>query len=392
MKNISDQILFAYNDKDFCAELIKPGSKNYINIIEMIMSTTARPMGLLADRSGTFNGRYKTVTNEIPSLWENGQEKSFDEISYERTKELIALDKKIIVGWSGGIDSTYTLIQFLKNMNDLSQIKVLMSEKSIIEYPNFFKNHIEGKLNYEIPDRYFAQIKAADDEIIVTGDQIPQIFNMAFIDGHPNANDPWFPWVDSKFSSNVQRQWFFDNIKPWLEKCPIEIKTVSDYVWWVTFSLRWNNGRYRALRYNKTYTKSDFFKTHSFFRTDDFQRWSVKNHKEKTGPNGHFKEVMKDYILSFDKDQDYYDSKTSTRSSGPSFQGKNSIVNKTKLVKLDEIPILVDDEYEKFFYNEVKENSKEFEKILYEINGSEWFPDVETNFDKSDWYEGYAKI
>ena len=33
MKNISDQILFAYNDKSLCANIINPESNNYINII-----------------------------------------------------------------------------------------------------------------------------------------------------------------------------------------------------------------------------------------------------------------------------------------------------------------------------------------------------------------------
>ena len=69
-----------------------------------------------------------------------------------RAKELLAraerLDVSLYSFWSGGIDSTCVLVSLLKNASasQKERIVVLMSEESISENPNFYRDHVHGKL------------------------------------------------------------------------------------------------------------------------------------------------------------------------------------------------------------------------------------------------------
>jgi PP-loop superfamily ATP-utilizing enzyme len=49
--------------------------------------------------------------------------------------------------YSGGIDSTLVIISLLKNASEeeRNNITILLSENSIGENPNFYKDHILGK-------------------------------------------------------------------------------------------------------------------------------------------------------------------------------------------------------------------------------------------------------
>ena len=82
--------------------------------------------------------------------------KNFEEVTDSRAfdiKDMIEkTDKKCVVFYSGGIDSTVAMVSLIKNLdtNHLKKIVVAMSSDSIIENPNFFQNHIYNK--FEIID------------------------------------------------------------------------------------------------------------------------------------------------------------------------------------------------------------------------------------------------
>ena len=57
-----------------------------------------------------------------------------------------AQSKKIVIAWSGGIDSTLVLSELLKRV-PTSQLTVMLNNNSILEYPEFYKKYIENKID-----------------------------------------------------------------------------------------------------------------------------------------------------------------------------------------------------------------------------------------------------
>ena len=118
------------------------------NAVDVLMNV-CRPRtdgGIIADRTGTFQGSIKTLTSSIPSI-PNGFTKTFEEICVERATALIDTGKTLKVTWSGGIDSTGVLVSLIKAAgSNTDQIKVMFESRAIEENPDFYNNHIKDKL------------------------------------------------------------------------------------------------------------------------------------------------------------------------------------------------------------------------------------------------------
>jgi hypothetical protein len=372
MKEVSNKVLYRSENSKVFAKLVDPNSADKINITEMIMSLTSKPNGQFSDRTGTFSGRYKSVISPIPDIPINFN-KTFSEISSERSIELLSSGKEIIVPWSGGIDSTYTLVSLLQNCTDISQLSVIMDQYSIKENSNFYNNYINNKLNIITPTVYYPKIIPSENQIFVTGDQIPQLFGFSFVSFADFKNEPWTNWVINKIDSMEKKKWFFSNIKPWLDKSPIEIKTVFDFMWWVCFSLRWDNNRCRPLKWNIDYDKSIFENNiQPFFRTSDFEIWSMLNHDKKIKHDAaSFKYVLKEEIFKFDKNENYFNNKTSGRSNLKLINHFD--LDPKKLIQTDEVPLLIDDNYTYFFKSEIETSPDKFLKLLNVMDTDEWF-------------------
>jgi hypothetical protein len=376
---LGDSIVYCYEHKEKISSIIFPESQNKINVIEMIMATAqpTTPSGQLSDRTETFFGRYKTIHRPIPMI-PTTFNKTFADISVERAQQIIDMNKEIVIAYSGGIDSTFVLIQFLKLLTNTSRITLIMDQNGIKENPTFYHEHIKNKLNIITLDSYHARFKPTADQVMVSGDQIPQIFNCTLSSILDNRFSDWKPWAIKNFDSVHKAQWFLETIDPWLKKAPFEITTIFDYAWWAGFSLRWDNSRCRQLKWNDSYDKTIYDNNVlSFFRTDDYQLWSIFNHdkKIKTTPES-FKYVMKDDIFNFDGNQDYYDSKTSYPSNGLGMNKDSSFDSSRKIEVLynnDKLPLIVDNNLNFFFKSDLKNNASEFQKILNPIDNGEWY-------------------
>jgi hypothetical protein len=253
-----------------------------------------------------------------------------------------------------------------------------MDQNSITENITFYNTYIKDKLNVVMLDSYHARFKPNADQVLITGDQIPQIFNYTFTSLLENRYSDWKPWVLKNFDSVAKAQWFLETADPWLKKAPFEIVTIFDYIWWISFSLRWDNGRCRPLRWNESYDKAIYNNNVlSFFRTDDYQLWSIFNHdkKIKTTPES-FKYVMKDDIFNFDGNQNYYDTKRSYASNGLGLSSDYVFSTDQKVQILysnNKLPLLVDNNLNFFFKSDLENNASEFRKILNPIDNGEWY-------------------
>ena len=93
---------------------------------------------------------------------------------------------------------------------------------------------------------------------------------------------------------------------PQVEKSPVKIKTLFDFLWWMNFSLKWQHVSLRmfySIEDGKFSLENNFI---HFFSAKDFQKWSISNHECKIKETWKsYKYVAKECIYDFHKDEDY---------------------------------------------------------------------------------------
>jgi hypothetical protein len=239
--------------------------------------------------------------------------------------------KKIVVMWSGGIDSTCILSAFIKNLSaaDLENIVVCTSISGVEENPYFYDTLIRNRFQMlhlqelNVTTDFlqknllihgdpgdcilgpsiskYSSLIATNQHLLTWKDHRPMLYHL-YYDLHAPMFATW--WVD-KVSDNLnelQNQGKFLNVK-----------TISDWHWWNYFNFKWQDGVTRALSCCKKNIKEkigrdqldEYFKF-CFFGHGNFQVWSYQNLHNliPTNPT-HHKKLFKDYIYELDKNSTY---------------------------------------------------------------------------------------
>jgi hypothetical protein len=294
-----------------------------------------------------------------------GFNKTYEQCCEERTKELVDLsrhlDKPITVFYSGGIDSTLVLINFMKYLDReefQSRIRVALSMESINENANFYYDYVRPLCNIVSSDNINNMFDGST--IIVGGEINDQLFGSDIIgniyrvnNGLGEMNKPYtrehvLKWFKNFMDEPTSNMWFdmLDNhIKT---QAPCEVSTNFHFWWWLNFSFKWQNVFFRMIvRINKEHRKNitpDFIKNyfHHFYTTEDFQRWSMLNHDLKiknSWPS--YKWEAKQLIYEFNRDEIYRDEKVKIGSLGKLFLQKSTPKAITSNFEfLDDIPDL----------------------------------------------------
>ena len=229
----------------------------------------------------------------FPTIPENFN-KSFYDISEQRCKELLSLNKPIYVMWSGGLDSTYALFLLHHFANDKDQVKVYGTYNSIIESGDLFDRRIRDVMKYDISVAKNNNNRYNDpDGIYVSGMCGNQLFgptdNMFATGGkalfHHTLGTP--ETIYESYEKHVNPD-LIEFLKPAIDASPRKIETVADLRWYCIFNLDW----YTAVYEHKILIGGDRAKRiHGFFNTDDFQRWAITTKepftKVKGNPNTH---------------------------------------------------------------------------------------------------------
>lgn len=274
----------------------------------------------------------------------------FDEITDERAREIAKLittqNKKFVVMYSGGIDSTVIMAALIKNLSteELKNISVCANVHSMIENPNFWKKFIWQK--FQIFD---SSIMKYDDLIEmnlcpITADEGDCIFGtMSFLDLQQNY-DYYLDKLSSESRSHHEkirnkmtspdthyseykdmliRHWSppedINVGKLWYEKFEKNIKTsqvpivsLHDYYWWVLFNIKWVSCAIRIPIYLndrldcKTVIEDWAM---NWYNSTAYQQWSMVNNNngekiEYTATT--YKMAARRYIYSLDKNDWYF--------------------------------------------------------------------------------------
>lgn len=304
-----------------------PGIKKFSHFFELFNHDV-----VIIDRSGTLRLPVNTQ-NLFPIPTFKVFTKSYEEICNERALELLKrADEKgvrLCVFYSGGIDSTLVLVSLLKNATELQKnnITVLLSEKSIDENPNFYKKYIQNKLQVESSVNFMYLL--GSKKMFISGENNDQIFGSDMVGklmkakGDDVIHKPYNRELFLSFFNDIEdnheiNSFYVDIFERLAKAAPVAILTNFHFLWWINFSLKWQNVFIRQLvfvternieKINSTYIKEGYYDT--FFNTNDFQLWSLNNlDKRIKNTWNSYKWICKDIIFDFTKDSEYRDNKT----------------------------------------------------------------------------------
>lgn len=256
----------------------------------------------ILDRTNTidFGFKYKTLT-PIPDY--KYFTDTFEQVCDARAVELVnkaeANNCKINLMWSGGIDSTTALVALLKT-GKKERINVVLSKASIGEYPKFYRDVIQTELAQQHSVVESPKLALNSLDINLTGELGDQMFGSAAI-FKAFKKKKLFERYETYIAPD-----FLERLSEQIKKCPIELNTTFDFLWWFNFSMKYQNVQFRIY----PSVQMPFGTITHFFDTEDFQHWSFNNPDKKIKTTlESYKYIAKDYIFAYHQDENYLENK-----------------------------------------------------------------------------------
>lgn len=290
------------------------------------------------DRTGTVTTPINTET--LPNFgmpaFQQRSDLGLDQLCQQRAQQLLDLaettGRRLVVLYSGGIDSTLILISLIKvaKGDQLKKlVRVLLSDQSRNENPRFYTEHLLGNF-HDLKSSYNSHSYLGDNNwITVTGEGCDQMFgssvflNLCQIHGNSIINKPCTNdtiekiLVQGTTNTNTVEPEDAEKIRTYYDRvvktCPVNVETVYHYFWWLNFAVKWQSVFTRLSSYTHP-DQQDQLKYEDnyfmFFGTNKFQLWAMNNHNNMIRDNWtSYKYVCKDIIYDFTQDADYRDRK-----------------------------------------------------------------------------------
>lgn len=298
-------------------------------------------------RVGTFsdpwNSERSTLFTPPPFTFVNDR---LSDLLDQRALELSEIAKsqgrRILIMWSGGIDSTVVVSSFIKNLSpaDMENVSILLTLNSIIENPDFYQNHIAGRIHCMPYLDYSVNEENINKYMVLHGDPADCIFGPStamFADLVPTG-DHLKPFkdnvhliaktIDYKSLKTIKRlqvegfgRWYANKVtENLLDVAPPGVETISDWWWWHYYNFKWEFSIWRYVLRRKVngYEKQALsdesinrIVDHTYFNTDKFQQWSYSNLRNHVGKDlSSHKLQAKQYIYELDHNEMYLAHKT----------------------------------------------------------------------------------
>jgi len=210
---------------------------------------------------------------------------SFEELCFRRAEELYRMNKRIYLKYSGGTDSTVALLSIIRSwpsQDVKDRVFLLATEDSVDEFPEFWPE-LEVQFNNKLHDSREEPSYFHENGIIVNGEVGDQLFGSSMIQLVPfhTSRKPWRDVIHKVLWEDHLRwpELLLNRYEKTLEYCPFPIKTLFDFLWWLSYTNKVQNTYLRDMTLStlKTYTKC----VYPFFLTEYFLRWSLDNHDLK---------------------------------------------------------------------------------------------------------------
>lgn len=296
----------------------------------------------LRARLGKFTTPWEAPSNPMYAapMFRSNTDKLSDLLD-QRALEILEIsktqNKKVMVLWSGGIDSTTVLASLIKNwpQQDLENLIVVMNSNSILENIEFYQKFISNKLlclhypKLDITDDTFSK------NIIIHGDPADCLYGPSTVayraliesgqhhepyEKHLNRMAELIqPTVSSPHYVEDFGKWWVNKVTINLREVnPENITTVADWWWWTYFNFKWEFSCQRPLTFNRKDFKKGIstenlqnFANTTFYNTPEFQNWSYTNLKNLVGRDLTTHKIeARQYIRELDKNEMYFKNKT----------------------------------------------------------------------------------
>lgn len=299
--------------------------------IQFSFSQMFNPSISLIDRTFTINCPPINVKVLDPfPIWESTS--SFEDICLHRYNDLVELvlstDKKLVIFYSGGIDSTLIAALSISHPNfhhHKSSIFLAFSEDSIKENPRFWYEHLLPNFgNRLISSIEYHTCIANDDYICVSGEFADNIFGSltvkSYMDNtgdfsaiHKEFSSTGLPWLSKKITNKLHIEECRHMITSILDTSPRRLVTNHDCFWWLNFVLKWQAVKFRLSSHSPSTNTSGILAKNiiHFFETPEFQQWAVTTNEKKVDDDWFsYKLPAKKIIYDINLDEYYFKWKT----------------------------------------------------------------------------------
>jgi hypothetical protein len=193
------------------------------------------------------------------------------------------------------------------------RLVILLSMDSVLEYPEFYLRFIDGRFPVVSVQPPMAQA-VQPGALNVTGEHGDQLFGSQLLAPSVRrevAHEPYrdlLPLVMLERLRNPLDVWRVGRyLQPVLDSAPAPVVSLFDALWWLNFSLKWQDVSLRMVGLSGELAPARFGALRHFFRTDAFQCWSIA-----TTPGRpvrawtDYKTPAKEYIRTFTGDERYF--------------------------------------------------------------------------------------
>lgn len=232
----------------------------------------------------------------------------------------------ISIMWSGGIDSTRTIVSFLENFpqNELAdRVKILATEFGKVENPHFYYRHILP--NFQLSSSEMVPWLFDKSTILVTGELNDQLFGSDIYRHYYTLHKDYFNlplkkeqilvFMERMISDKSVTNFLFDSGLKSAESYGVTLEKNSDWWWWWNFSCKWQFVYMRLFSLASPRCQPNIDKDYPylqhFFDSENFQLWSINNPQIRIFQRiNDYKMQARKEIYEFDRNENYFINKS----------------------------------------------------------------------------------
>ena len=266
------------------SSLFSQGHETYSNLVRFFETG-------IVDRTRSIDAGFDYhPLDPLPLIIQNPPD--FETLMLERALEIVQtsinMSKPLLVLWSGGIDSTAVLLA-LKEVFEkpTEQLVIGCTAGSFVEFPELGQEL--QKAGYRmIPLAHPVSKYLPHEYLLATGEHGDQLFGSDKMLEYVAAGLGHMPYraflpflISDKMGHPQANHGMMEMLDPIFEAAPFPLKTLCDALWWMNFTLKWQQVTLRIPVWSQKDPKQFLERCHHFYRSVPFQQWSMMvDHKD----------------------------------------------------------------------------------------------------------------